>query len=229
MIWSDSFLNQLAEDAESQINYDVQCIFYRFFLPTTVGLSVYTLPSFVRSLLRITWRGKSLDPVSWEELQLLTPATVFVNSQVKIESVISKPLQYALHPTNPYDIRIFPTPNESLGTVGDPYSPTPNEPFCTVTCFRSTDSNNLLPTYIDRRTRKAFVLWKAFEAEGKGQNKLAAKYYKQKYQFLIERFRSINESCFVAKRYSLDDGMLTIDGFRYPRPIHSTNFERTIF
>src|SRR5713101_149704 len=109
-IWSQQFLDQLAQDAEQVFNEDLQFLFTRFYLPIQMGLSVYTLPNFVRTITRITYRGKQLDPLDWSDFQALTPATVWVNSQVQVNSVNSKPLNYVMHPTNIYDIRFFPTP-----------------------------------------------------------------------------------------------------------------------
>lgn len=236
-IWSDTFLNKLAVDAEQQINQDLQAIYYRFCLATVSGTMVYTLPSYVRSVLRVTWRGRGLDPVSWEEMGLLTPATVYVGpgNLGNINTVTGVPLYYGLNPTNPYDIRIFPTPNESLAADGDnPWGPTVNGAACIVSCWRTcdtsfTDPTLTLPPYIDRRTRKAWILWKAYSAEGKGQSTPAAEYYQVKYKFLIAQFRAINEGCFVSKKYAIDDGQLSINNFRYPKPLMPANFERVIF
>lgn len=242
MIFQPPFLSQLATDAEQDINKRVQCIFYRFYLPVTTGLSVYTLPSYVRSVRKISWMGKYLDAENWEELQFLTPATVFdaPGAPTNVEASVSRPLYYAMHPTNPYDVRLYPCPDTTLDVSifnplgDDPYSPYPNEQHCTVSCWRNIDStfgdpNSLLPTYIDRRTRKAFILWKAFSAEGKGQNLKAAAYYQQKYEFLVDRFGMINSGAFISKKYMIEDGMLVIDGFRYPRPFLPSNFERVYF
>lgn len=241
-IWQDAFLGQLEVDAEQDINKRIPCLFNRFYLPVTTGQSVYTLPSYVRSVRKISWLGKYLDAENWEELQFLTPATVFdaPNQGTNIEASVSRPLYYAMHPTNPYDVRLYPCPNQTLDVnpfnpLGDdPYSPYPNEFHCTVSCWRNIDStfsdpNSNLPAYIDRRTRKAFILWKAFSAEGKGQNLKAAGFYKEKYEYLIEAFRAINEGTFVSKKYMIEDGMLVIDGFRYPRPFLPSNFERVYF
>jgi hypothetical protein len=237
MIWTDSQLQQWSLDAEQQIQKDVQCIFKKFYLQINQGQSLYTLPAFVRSILRITYRGRKLDAVSWDEMLMLTPATVVVGigNTANIESSQSRPYYYAMHPTNVYDVRFFPTPPESLTAGGpDPYSPTVYEPYCNISCFRNidstyNDSTAILPTYIDRRTRKAYVLWKAFASEGKGQNLKAAAYYQAKYEFLVERFKMINEGCFIGKKYMVDDGALSIDGFKYPKPILPANFERVIF
>jgi len=197
-----------------------------------------TLPPYVRRLERVTWRSRTLTPQSWEELTLLSPATVFLspNDSLNVETSVSKPLFYALHPTNPYDIRIYPSPNESFTTSGEPnpYAPIANSPSCIISYFREPDSTNSnpvisLPPYIARRTVKAYVLWKAFAAEGKGQDMQASQYYQDKYNFLIGSFRSINEGCFISKKYSLGDGMLDPQNYRYPKPMMGPNFERVIF
>jgi len=233
-IWTDAFLEQLATDAEEDIQQAVTCIYHRFYLPVVAGTSVYTLDPLVRGIKRITWRGRKLDPCSWEDLQILTPHTAVVDNANRVETSQSRPFWYALHPTNIHDIRLYPTPNETFDAVtGDPFSPTPNEAQCTISCWRNIDITNplySLPTYIDRRTRKAYILWKAFEKEGKGQNLTASKYYAQKYKFLIGQFNSINQSPYVSKRYSLDDGTLsTLEARRYPKPMLPPNFERIIY
>jgi hypothetical protein len=241
-IWSDAQLTQWSIDAEQDIEKRIpSLIYYRFLLNVVQGISVYTLPSFVRTVSRVTWLGRKLDPVNWDELTYLTPATAVLNDNQPdtVPTVIGRPLYYAKHPTNPYDIRIYPTPNLTLSSNSglDPYAPYPETQTpqaCIIACWRNidstfTDPTSLLPSYIDRRTRKAYVLWKAFAAEGKGQNARASKYYEQLYNFLIEQFIKINQSAYIGKRYAIEDGLLTIDGFRYPRPILPSNFERVIY
>lgn len=241
-IWSDAQLTQWSTDAEQDIEKRIpSLIYYRFLLNVVQGISVYTLPSFVRTVSRVTWLGRKLDPVNWDELTYLTPATAVLNANQPdtVPTVIGRPLYYAKHPTNPYDIRIYPTPNLTLPSNSglDPYAPYPETQTpqaCIIACWRNidstfTDPTSLLPEYIDRRTRKAYVLWKAFAAEGKGQNARASKYYEQLYNFLIEQFIKINQGAYIGKRYAIEDGLITIDGFRYPRPILPSNFERVIY
>lgn len=238
MIWSESYLNQLATDAEQDINKRLQkVIYFRTYIPIQQGVSVISLPSYVRGVQRLTYRGWQLWGVNWDELTELTPATVFISpgNPLNVETSQSRPYWYAMHPTNPYDIRLYPTPAESLlGNGPDPYSPSVNEPYCTLSCWRNIDSTfsdptALLPPYVDRRLRKSFILWKAFEAEGVGQNLPASQYYKKIYEYLITKFDSINQNCYIGKKYSLGEGPLTINNFRYPRPILPSNFEREIF
>lgn len=239
-IWSDEQLSQWATDAIGQIAIEINCIFVRECIPTEEGVSVYTLPSYVRTVRRVTWRGKSVTPVNWDEFTLITPATAFLapGSSANLETSRGLPLYYAMHPTNPWDIRFYPTPNESFTVAGEPnpYAPQVNSPSCIIDFYREPDTSDSgsdsvisIPAYVLRRIQKAYVGWKAFAAEGKGQDLKASEYYKNRYYFLIESFRLINEGCFIGKRYAIDDGQLTVDNFRYPKPVLPTNYENVRF
>jgi len=228
-IWSDNYLNQLLQDAAHDITDEVNCLFHRFYLATTADISVYTLPDKVKGVKRVTWRGIELDPLSWQDMEAMAPGIAYVNNTTKFEGTSSRPQFYALHPTNIHDIKFYPTPSEAfVDTGGDPYSPQPNESRCTISCWRNIDTDipaASLPTYIDRRTRKAYVLWKAFGKEGKGQNLTASDYYKQKYQFLLRFFSQINAGCYASTRYQLNDG-LTRRSRKPAKPTLGPNFER---
>jgi hypothetical protein len=236
MIWSDNFLNLLQEEAQQYIAAKVPCLYYKFYLPVTEGVSVYTLDStIVKSIKRITWRGWKLEPVNWNDLTILTPGTVYVNPGTNIETSISRPQWYAMHPTNIHDIRLYPTPDASFDqtpSTDDPYSPYVYEPHCTISCWRLVDTTNplaSLPLYIQRYAVKAYVLWKAFAKEGKGQDTNASKYYKSKLDFILEQFKLINDGTFVSKAYALGDGEDLMDNYRYPKPIYPSQFERNYF
>lgn len=231
LIWSNSFLDQLKEDAGNQISTDINCIFNRSCFATTSGLSVYTLPQNLRQLLRITWRGLRVDPLNWDEFVSLTPNTAFATEADSVEVSISRPRFYTTHPTNLYDIRFYPTPNETFTGIGDAFSPD-NGPKCILAYYQKVDDSSeltSLPAYIDRRTRKAYVLWKAFMAEGAGQNLRASVYYRNKYYYLISQFRRINDGCYLSRRPSLqpDYSALTGGQYRMPKPTLGPNFERT--
>ena len=230
-LFTDDYLNQLSEDAEKRIVGDVPCLFHRFCLVTTIGKSVYTLPDKVKGVKRVTWRGRKVEYLTWDQFIILTPATVVLDDTRKIESTTSRPLWYTIHPTNIHDIRFYPSPDESFDGSGDPWSPS-SGPQCIISCWRhvdSTDPTASLPNYIDRRTKKAYILWKAFEKDGKGQNLKASKFYENLYKFLISEFKLINAGCFVSRKYGLGDGIFGIENYRYPKPILPPNFERIIY
>lgn len=231
-IWSDTYLNQVLTDAAHDIVSQVNCLYHRFYLATTSGTPVYTLPEKVKGIKRITWRGKELTPVSWMELEAIAPGQAFVSSGVNVEGTASVPLFYALHPTNILDIKFYPTPNETLSNAGgDPLSPTPNEARCTISCWRAIDDSipeATLPGYINRRTRKSFALWRAYGKEGIGQNTKASIYYKNRYKLLIELFHKINSGAFLAIQYQLNEG-LPPRGRKPAKPVLPPNFEQVTF
>lgn len=228
-IWSDTYLNQVLTDAAHDIVSQVNCLFHRFYLETTSGTPVYTLPDKVKGIKRITWRGKELTPLSWMELEALAPGNAFISVGVNTDGTASVPQFYALHPTNILDIKFYPTPNESLSsTGGDPFSPTPNEERCTISCWRAIDDSipeATLPGYVNRRTRKAFALWRAYGKEGIGQNSKASMYYQKRYKLLIDLFRKINGGTFACIRYAFDEGLPPM-GRRPAKPVLPPNFEQ---
>jgi len=231
MIWSSDYLAQLNIDAGKQISTDLNSIYNRSMLAITEGLSVYRLPNALRSLMRITYRGYKLEPMNWEQFTLLTPSTVFLNETYRIENSNSRPFWYTIHPTNLFDIRLYPAPNETFTADGDPFSPGVNDSKCIISYYQIIEPSSeitSLPVYIDRRIRKAYVLWQAFSAEGKGQNLRASEYYRNKYFFLIERFKMINQGCYVSKKYTLGNDNIPQTG-RYPRPMLPSNFERRYY
>lgn len=227
-IWTETLLSQFWGDAGDAILDDVPCLFYRFFLNTVAGTSVYTLPELCKSIIRVTWRGIKLEPMGWDDFIMLAPATAYADPTDMIETVQGRPYYYVLHPTNIHDIKFYPTPDETFtDQTADVNSPT-TDAHCIISCWREEDDTSPLssiPPYIDRRTRKAYAAWRAFEKEGKGQNLTAAKYYKQKFQFLIGMFRKINEGCFVSKHHILQSD-LEIQGLNLAKPILPPNFER---
>lgn len=225
-IWTDDQLNQWSDDALGQIASDVHCIYVREPIEIQKGNSFYELPPYVRTLRRVAWRGRSLFALSWIEMDLLAPTTSGFDTPIGV------PKFYAMAPEAPYAIRLFPIPNESFSATGfDPYAPQPNQSNCIIDFYRVPEATgaSALPHYIQRRTLKAYVLWKAFAAEGKGQDLKASQFYLSKYQLLIEYFRHINEGCFVAKRYSLEDATLLQKNFRVPKPVLNSNFERIYY
>lgn len=229
MIWSTDYLAQLDIDAGNQISTDLNCIYNRKCFAVQTGKSVYTLPEKLRSLLRITWRGYKLEPINWEDFTLLSPTSVYLDNTNKIEVSNSRPYYYTIHPTNLFDIRFFPTPNETFTAIGDAFSPD-RGPKCIISYYQLIDTSaaiTSLPAYINRRTRKAYVLWQAFIAEGPGQNLRAGEYYRAKYQYLISRFRAINSGCYISKKYVLGDAISTLENYRYPRPVLPSNFPRS--
>jgi len=197
MIWSDNYLNSLLTEAEEDIVTLVDCSYIRTALEVTKGKSTYILPSDLRSIIRITWKGQPLTGISFKDLSSLNPASFVVSETVKSEATESVPQFYCIHPTGSKNIRFYPTPNETLST-GDVYGAGISS-LCVVSYWGVGD----IPVYIARRTKKAYVMMKAFAKEGKGQNLQASRYFKKKYDFLISMFKSINSGVYAIRSRSI--------------------------
>ena len=232
-LWTDTYLDQVLLDAAQDVNDNVNCLYHKIYVTITANVPIVTLDPIVKKVLRVTWRGRKIEPISWDDLLALAPATAIVDPSHQVNTQIGRPQWYAMHPTNLYDIRLFPSPSESFTNTGDPFSPTVNEDKCCVSFWRNidlTDAKASLPTYIDRRTRKAYAAWRAFEKEGRGQSSNAAMYYKKKYDWLVEQFRMINSGCFVSRKFQMgNDDVQIAEQMRYPRPMLGANFERVIY
>ena len=224
-IFSDTYLQRLLYEAERDAVNRVDYLFYRISLPIIAGQSVYRLPDEVRKIKRITWRGKKVDPLTWQEVASLSP-TSFVGGGANFEYSTSVPKYYSLHPNDIRNIRFYPTPNESLPlvevglegpTIGD---------CCIISCYRNPEQVEntpfQLPPYVQRRTTKAYAAWKAFSREGKGQNLTASEYYASKLEWLYRWFALINDGTFVSRRPRLlaESG----DRCKVAKPVLPPNF-----
>jgi hypothetical protein len=227
VIWEEQFLSDLATDAENDAVQKCDYLFTRFSIEVTSGQSVYSLPSYVRKIERVTWKGYKVWPVSFREMCELNPATMVASESEKVEAGTGKPLYYALHPNNIRNIRFYPTPNETLAADDTKvWTTTGIDDICCISAYRSPDgSSNVLPDYLSRRTKKAYILQQAFLKEGKGQNLTASAYYAKKYMFQIELLKKINNGHFVSRRLRLSDA-LSEQGRRPARPVLPPNYPR---
>lgn len=214
MIWSDSYLNSLLEEAESAILDAVDCIYIRYALPTVAGKSTYSLPANFRSLIRITWKGLPLTGISFREAAITFPSSAIINETTKSEYSQGEPKFYCFHPTYSKTITLFPTPNETLSGIGNIYGSDISSQ-CVISYWGTGD----LPDYIARRTKKAYAMWRAFSREGKGQDRVAAQYFKQKYDFLLEMFKKINAGIYLSRETNSIPG-------RVSSPVLPSNFEQ---
>ena len=227
-IWTDAYLDRLWDEADGKILDRVECIFHRFSIAVTLNQSTYTLPDYVRRIIRVTWKGKKLDPLTRGEAANLYPTSAVVSETAKYEAPSSIPLFYAPVENNYRSIRFIPTPNVSLAlNTGDLYGADISTGVI-ISCYRDIDptsSTLILPQYIERRTKKAYVLSRAFLKEGKGQNVQAAEYFKQRIDFLLDMFKQINAGVYLAKRHILGQEYVPAQYRRPARPQLPPDYE----
>lgn len=210
LIWDESYLNTLLDDAESYLTSAVDCIFDRISLAVTLGQSVYTLDACITRILRVTWKGKKLTPLSFDQFCILNPASAVVNESTKIESPNSIPQFYVRHPSNYRDIRFWPTPNETISAGTSNLFGSAINTCVIISCYRTESTSQpylQLPSYLIRRIKKAYVLWKAFAKEGKGQDLQASIYFKKKLDILIGFLKQINSNVYLGKQRVLADAL----------------------
>ena len=190
VIWSDSYIQQLANDGEIDVVNKVNPLYFRYALAVTSGTAVYDLAAFVKDIIQITWKGTVLDALTAQDAE---------DWDAKYRTNTGGVRGY-LWNEDYNSIRFFPVPNETITGDADPNNPAAGiygstiDTKVIISGFRSPDitaAAYVLPGYITQRTLKAYVCSRAFLIEGKGQNLTAAQYWARKYQLLISMYKSI--------------------------------------
>lgn len=189
-IWSTSYLNDLLNEAEVELSEIIKCIIFRTSISVTAGNAEYDLPDGIIGILQVTWKGEWLDSLELDDFKL--------DSYIKPQSLSSqnKPRVYMRMRNGYKKIKFLPTPDETIASTSNPLDSTEIENRVIVTAYRSADTTAntyRLPSYIYRRFTKYYVLYRAFLQEGKGQDLKASEYFKNKYEFIKQRFKEINE------------------------------------
>jgi len=186
-IWSDDYLSTLLNRGEYEFSQFIPSIFYRFSLEITKGTSIYQLPQGVIRILRVTWKGIELEPV--EHADGYSP--FFRPNEYYSEGV---PRWYLTRWYGDRKIKFHPRPNESISADDTGVMGSDIENRVIVTAYRYADPTGTdyrIPEYLRRRYLKYYVMYHAYKREGKGQDLDAAQYFKQKLEFVKQRFKEI--------------------------------------
>ena len=229
IIWTDAYLLNLLSEADKRIASDLDLHFDKIALTITSGKSTYSLNPSIKKVMYITWKGKKLEPLGFNETNDLAFNTAVVSDGVREEYSTSVPRYYSTHPNNMSVIRLIPTPNESFTPTGteDLWDATQIRNHCIVTCYRYSDPTSdefKLPEYLGRRYKKHYALYRAFLKEGKGQNLTAAAYHKKKYLAQLETLKLINANTYISKRCILQPNDLRERGFGVAVPQLPSNY-----
>lgn len=175
-LFNTATISRFAAEGESDFNDEFPSILHRVALASTVGQSLFVLPSDVKSVRRVTWKGFKLDPLPHRNFR-----EVFQSATQQ-----GKPFWYVYNNVGQNIIQLFPAANEVLtSTSTDLYSSTDIGTKCIIEYFRNTDSASYtVPAFFRRRLLKSYVLRACFNIEGKGQNAKASAYFKNKYKML---------------------------------------------
>ncbi len=215
IIWTDAYLQILLNEAEKRIASDLDLHFTKIALTIVSSTSTYVLSPVIKKVMYITWKGKKLEPLDFNEANDLAFKSAVVSNSLKEEYSSGEPRFYTKHPNNMSVIRLIPTPNESITPTGTEnlYDATVLDDHCVISCYRYGDptfaSEFALPDYLGRRYKKHYALYRAFLKEGKGQNLVASAYHKKKFLAQLETLKLINANTYVSKR----SGLQAVDPF----------------
>ena len=194
-IWSDSYLQQLINDAETDLVNKVTPIFERVSLSVTSGTGIYTLPNYIIKILQVTWKGSILENITPDDLR---------NLDQKFRINTGDPVGWSWSQDGYKTIRFFPICNETVGADNTNIYGSDIANRVILSYFRTPDttqSNFQIPGYMGRRAVKPYVLWKAFKVEGVGQNAAASKYFQAKYKQMVGMYMSIKRNYYSAKKF----------------------------
>jgi len=113
----------------------------------------------------------------------------------------ARPMEYYYSGFGENTVRFNPVPNEYVGYYGSGLYGINIPNAVVVEFYRVADGVNfLIPEYIRRRTIKCYVLMKAFQKEGDGQNLKAAGYWTQRYTAALTRAKFIVDNIYRANK-----------------------------
>lgn len=222
-IWPTQYLSDLIVQAEQEISEQVPCIYSRFAISVTQGISVYILPESISGIIRVTWKSWTVHPVFQRELRNNVIPLKPVNGDIE-----SRPFLYMRQGYGESGIKFYPAPNETI--VADQtniFNQTGIASQVIISAWHiadATGSTYRVPAYIGRYLTKAYVLWRAFAKEGPGQNLEASEYYRVKYEGLLTQFKKIVTRLYSSHVRSMGDQFVNTYGRRPPHPRLPANF-----
>lgn len=219
-IWTDAFLYQLIQQAETWIMDACNTVWIRFPLAIQLGIATYQMPFTVKYITRMTYRGFKMWVVTQKELALLSP--VYRTQQ-------TRPRWASWQFDGFSSLRLYPVPSENL-----PILSTGNQIYtdinllneCVISAYVFPNEANVnfsLPDYFIRRIVKSYVLWKAYAAEGLPQDLDVAQYFKKKFEGHVQSIIEAHTRVYANKNRQLADVAIQRPWRKY-RPILPPNF-----
>lgn len=211
VVWDAETLTRLNLNAEQHFSIDYPCILDRLSLTLVAGTADYTVPEYVHSIKRVTYKGTKLDPMPYR-----TQRQIFQSATQS-----SKPFWYIFNNIGQFKISLFPIPNENLaaGTT-DLWAAADIANTFIIEYYRIADGiTAFLPLYFRRRLLRAYVAKMTFAQESRGQKLKNADYFDKKYDAMSQMYaETLSELHNKPRRLFVSGG---IGGGFFPgRPIY---------
>lgn len=193
--WSDEYIERLEKEAEKEIARQTRYAWDRESLAVTAGTANYVLPTYVRDIISIYWKGCKVYPLFQPEVRDLDPQ--YLTTRGKVEWYLRNPEDFQY-------IRFVRVPNESV-SASDSDDLTLSSVLVNrvvVTFYREPDTSESIvsiPDYCARRLIRDWVLYKAYMTEGDGQDLKASAHYKRKYEARLHNYKLTTEKYYQHK------------------------------
>ena len=215
-VWSDATIERYKERGEKEFCSTHPCIVARVAPAITAGTAVYTLSDYILNIRRVTWKGKKLDPIPYREFR--------ENSFSEESSGV--PRAYVFSHTNINQIRLFPTPSESLAAeTGDLFNADQILTSCVIEYWSMPDHIDLtIPDFLRRRLLKMYVNKQLFALEGRGKSNRNVKYYAELWEKLHTDYAQILSDLMNKPRKLVNGDPVSAHVAGYKKPILPSNY-----
>lgn len=182
------------DQGEQEISVECSFLVDRLSLALVAGQSTYILPDYVSSIRRVTHLGWKCDPLPQRNFR-----EVFQSAMQK-----GKPYWYIYNNIGQNKVSLFPSPDQSLAVVPQPWSSDPvvgSSAGCVVEFYRVTDNQNfILPLWTRRQMLKQYVARRVFAQDGAQGSFKMRDYYIQKWNNFKAQFVEMVEFLYMEPR-----------------------------
>lgn len=167
---------------EQALSNEKDFLYDRISLSINSGTATYQLPDYCKSIAKVIWQGKYLEPLPQRNFR-----EVFQSATQK-----GKPFWYIFNNVNLNNIQFFPNPSTTIAVVTDPWNlqGTNNYQNGVIVEFsRISDNLNFtVPPSLRRQLLKYWVARQVYSKEGPLQNLKLAQYYEKKWETKKQEF-----------------------------------------
>jgi hypothetical protein len=172
LLFSTAKLQKLYNQGEEHVSHDRHFLVDRISLSLVQGQAKYTLPDYVESIKRITYRGMKLDPLSNRNLR----------DSFQGATQQGEPFWYVYNNIGLNQIQLFPVPSQSLAAAVSGLWDTAIPTSFVIEFYRITDNATfVIPPYLKPQLLKSYVAMKCSSIDGAGLTLKMRQYYEQRW------------------------------------------------
>jgi hypothetical protein len=203
-VFTNETLTRFFNQGEDHISHERPFLVGRLSLDIVANTAVYTLPDYVISIKRITYKGMKLDPLPQRNFR-----EVFQSATQK-----GRPFWYVYNNVGINKIQLFPCPNESVADATTNLWDTSIDTSVIMEYYRVTENSTfILPAWIRRQLLKLYVAKQCFSIEGAGQNIKMARYFDARWENKKEEFFSLLRELYEKPRKLMTNEVVSSNYF----------------